>query len=134
MAVRAAARSTGEASGEMIEDAVWHRSREEAWRDASRGRSRGPGGARRGGLCGCVALTGSTLGQNIDDTNITTEIKARLAAEKAATLTRVHVETQQGTVYLTGIVPTEALKTRAGEVAGKIQGVRQVVNNIKVQP
>jgi len=86
------------------------------------------------GLCGCVALTGSTLGQNIDDTNITTEIKARLAAEKAATLTRVHVETQQGTVYLTGIVPTEALKTRAGEVAGKIQGVRQVVNNIKVQP
>ena len=67
------------------------------------------------GLCGCVALTGSTLGQNIDDTNITTEIKARLAAEKAATLTRVHVETQQGTVYLTGIVATEALKERAGE-------------------
>lgn len=86
------------------------------------------------GLSGCVALTGSTLGQNIDDTNITTEIKARLAAEKAATLTRVHVETQQGTVYLTGIVSTEALKTRAGEIARRIQGVRDVVNNVKVQP
>lgn len=86
------------------------------------------------GLSGCVALTGSTLGQNIDDTNITTEIKAKLAAEKAATLTRVHVETQQGTVYLTGVVATEALKEHASEVAGKIHGVRQVVNNIKVQP
>lgn len=86
------------------------------------------------GFSGCVALTGSTLGQNIDDTTITTEIKAKLAAEKAATLTRVHVETQQGTVYLTGIVPTEALKARAGEVAGGIHGVSQVVNNIRVQP
>ena len=86
------------------------------------------------GLCGCVALTGSTLGQNIDDTNITTEIKARLAAEKAATLTRVHVETQQGTVYLTGIVATEALKERAGEIAKRIHGVRDVVNNVKIQP
>jgi osmotically-inducible protein OsmY len=85
-------------------------------------------------LSGCVALTGSTLGQNIDDTNVTTEIKARLAAEKAATLTRVHVETQQGTVYLTGIVPTEALKERAGEIARRIHGVRDVVNNVKVQP
>ena len=86
------------------------------------------------GLSGCVALTGSTLGQNIDDTNITTEIKARLAGEKAATLTRVHVETQQGTVYLTGIVSTDALKERAAEIAGKIHGVRGVVNNVKVQP
>lgn len=85
-------------------------------------------------LSGCRALTGSTLGQNIDDTTITTEIKAKLAAEKASTLTRVHVETQQGTVYLTGVVPTEALKERAGEVARKIPGVREVVNNVKVQP
>lgn len=85
-------------------------------------------------LSGCVALTGSTLGQNIDDTNVTTEIKARLAAEKAATLTRVHVETQQGTVYLTGIVSTDALKERAAEIARKIHGVRGVVNNVKVQP
>jgi osmotically-inducible protein OsmY len=84
-------------------------------------------------LSGCVALTGSTLGQNIDDTTITTTVKAKLAGEKAVTLTRVSVETQQGVVYLTGFVESAALRDRAGEIARKVDGVRDVVNNVRVQ-
>lgn len=84
-------------------------------------------------LSGCQALTGKTLGENIDDAAITTTVKTKLAAEKAVTLTRVGVETEKGVVYLTGVVDSAALKERAGEIARKVGGVREVVNNVRVQ-
>lgn len=83
---------------------------------------------------GCKTLTGQTVGENIDDTNITTVVKAKLAGEKGVTLTQVHVSTIQRTVYLTGTVGTEALKERTGAIARAVEGVREVVNNLKVQP
>jgi hyperosmotically inducible periplasmic protein len=85
-------------------------------------------------LAGCQTLTGSTAGENIDDARITLAIKTKLAEEKAATLTRVGVKTVQGTVYLTGVVETEELKLRASEIANEFEGVREVVNNLKVGP
>jgi hyperosmotically inducible periplasmic protein len=85
-------------------------------------------------LVGCQTMTGSTVGENIDDSRITLAIKTKLAEEKAATLTRVGVKTVQGTVYLTGIVATEQLKRRAAEIATGFEGVREVVNNLKVEP
>lgn len=84
-------------------------------------------------LAGCTTLTGETLGQNLDDASITAEVKAKLATEKASTLTRIGVETVQGTVHLTGIVETAALKERAEAIAWGVRGVRGVVNNLKVQ-
>jgi osmotically-inducible protein OsmY len=82
---------------------------------------------------GCQAMTGKTAGQNIDDAGITTAVKSKLAAENVATLTRISVNTEQGTVYLTGVVENEAMRQRASQVAGQVGGVRQVVNNLKVQ-
>ncbi len=84
-------------------------------------------------LAGCASLTGETARQNMDDATITTAVKAKLATEKASTLTRIGVDTVQGTVYLTGIVETAALKARAGDVARQVEGVRGVVNHLKVQ-
>ncbi len=82
---------------------------------------------------GCMATKGETVGEYVDDASITTAVKAKLAAEKASTLTRIGVDTVKGTVYLTGVVETAAIKERAGEVAGQVKGVRGVVNNLKVQ-
>lgn len=45
-------------------------------------------------LSGCQAITGETLGQNIDDTTITTTVKSKLAVDKASSLTRVGVDTR----------------------------------------
>lgn len=84
-------------------------------------------------LSGCVAMTGKTAGENIDDASITTTVKAKLAGEKIATLTRIGVETELRTVYLTGVVESEAMKQRAAELAWQVRGVRDVVNNVKVQ-
>ncbi len=83
-------------------------------------------------FAGCTTMTGESAGQNLDDANITATVKTKLAAEDASTLTRVGVQTIQGTVYLTGIVPTETLRERATDVAMQVRGVRSVVNNIRI--
>lgn len=102
--------------------------------------------ARRSGSCvvwlifvllllpGCVALTGETAGENIDDTVLTTEIKARLAGEKVLHTTRVGVKTERGVVYLTGSVDTADDRNKIGEIVKKVKGVRDVVNRIEVRP
>jgi hyperosmotically inducible periplasmic protein len=82
---------------------------------------------------GCTSMTGKTAGQNVDDASITASVKTKLAAEKPATLTKVDVDTNKGTVYLTGNVETPAIKERATELARQVSGVREVVNNLKIQ-
>jgi osmotically-inducible protein OsmY len=85
-------------------------------------------------LVGCQTLTGETLGENIDDTNVTAVVKTKLAQEKGVMLTQIHVSTIKRTVYLTGTVATAALKDRAGAIARGVSGVREVVNNLRVGP
>ena len=84
-------------------------------------------------LSGCQAITGETLGENIDDTTITTSVKSKLAVDKASSLTRVGVETTRGTVQLTGVVDSQATKNKAAEIAQSVDGVKKVVNNLQVQ-
>ena len=85
-------------------------------------------------LTGCQSMTGETAGENIDDTSITTAVKTKLAADKAATLTQVGVETNLRTVHLTGVVASDALRQRAGDLASSVKGVREVKNDIQVRP
>ena len=82
---------------------------------------------------GCTSMTGKTAGENVDDASITTQVKTKLAAEKVATLTKVDVDTNKGTVYLTGNVESATIKARATEIAKAVSGVREVVNNLTVQ-
>ncbi len=85
------------------------------------------------GVQGCTTLTGKTAGQTIDDATITATVKTRLAEERAATLTRVHVDTVRQTVYLNGVVESEAMRERAEQIARQVSGVAAVVNNLQVQ-
>jgi len=82
---------------------------------------------------GCTAMTGKSAGENVDDAKITASVKTKLAAEKMATLTKVDVDTNKGTVYLTGNVENATVKTRATEIARGVSGVRDVVNNLMIQ-
>jgi hyperosmotically inducible protein len=83
-------------------------------------------------LNGCQAMTGATMGQNIDDGTLTSYVKTKLASDKLVSLTRVGVETNNGIVYLTGEVETAEQKSRSGSLANEVQGVRRVVNNLQV--
>jgi osmotically-inducible protein OsmY len=82
---------------------------------------------------GCRSTSGKTAGESMDDTAITTQVKSKLAAERFSTLTKVDVDTNRGTVYLTGNVPDENTRQRAAMLAGQVDGVREVVNNLKLE-
>ncbi len=84
-------------------------------------------------LAACSSTTGKSLGRDIDDATITAEVKAKLAAEKIATLTRIDVDTNNGVVALNGTVQSEDMRMRAVDVARGVKGVREVVNNLRVQ-
>jgi hyperosmotically inducible protein len=82
---------------------------------------------------GCQALTGKSARQGMDDATITASVKAKLVADKESNLTRVDVDTNNATVYLSGTVETPVYKARAEQLAWESTGVRGVVNNLQVQ-
>jgi hyperosmotically inducible protein len=85
------------------------------------------------GIAACTSMTGRTAGRNVDDATITADVKAKLAGERASTLTSVDVDTVNGTVYLTGTVPSTTTKHRATELARDVRGVVRVENNLQVR-
>jgi len=84
-------------------------------------------------LSGCRSMTGKSAGTNIDDASITTAVKSKLVADKVSNLTRVNVDTNNGTVYLNGTVESAEQRARAEQIAREAKGVRNVVNNLQVQ-
>lgn len=84
-------------------------------------------------ISACASMTGKTVGENVDDTTITSEVKAKLAAEKISTLTKVSVETERRTVYLNGTVDTPEMRQRAEDIARSVKHVAAVVNNLTVR-
>ena len=83
-------------------------------------------------LSGCQALTGRTAGQNVDDARISTAVQATLTSDKASNFTRIDVDTTNGVVYLNGTVQSAEQKARAEQLAGRVDGVKKVVNNLQV--
>jgi osmotically-inducible protein OsmY len=82
---------------------------------------------------GCTSMTGQTAGQYVDDSTITTSVKAKLVADKVANLTRIDVDTTNHVVSLNGVVESADHKTRAEQLAMQVGGVRRVDNNLQIQ-
>jgi osmotically-inducible protein OsmY len=82
---------------------------------------------------GCTAMTGKTIGENIDDANITASVKATLVADKVVNLTRIDVDTNRGVVSLNGVVESPDQRLRAAELALTSSGVKDVINNLQVR-
>ena len=59
--------------------------------------------------------------------------EGQLVSDKASNLTRVDVDTNNGTVYLNGTVESPEQKSRAEQLAWQASGVKTVVNNLQVQ-
>jgi hypothetical protein len=67
------------------------------------------------------------------DASITAAVKTKLAGTSPATLLKVNVDTTNGIVQLNGTVDNDKTRQRATELARQVDGVRRVVNNLKVQ-
>ena len=72
--------------------------------------------------------------QEVDDVGTTAKVKAKLAADSETSAIKIGVDTVNGVVNLSGVVPTEREKMKAEELARSTEGVVQVTNNITINP
>jgi hyperosmotically inducible periplasmic protein len=68
----------------------------------------------------------------VDDTRITTEVKAGLATAKDMRSGQIHVTTTAGVVTLRGRVHDSDVVARDGVIARDASGVRSVTNRLRV--
>ena len=83
---------------------------------------------------GCtVARDQQTVGSYIDDTTITTRVKAKFAQYKTVSAMAIEVETLKGMVQLTGFAKSVDEKMTAEKLARTVSGVTDVKNDIVVR-
>ncbi|MBX3619094.1 MAG: BON domain-containing protein [Rhizobacter sp.] len=80
---------------------------------------------------GC-ATHDTSVGTKVDDTVITTKVKTALLGDPDVKGTSISVETVNGTVQLTGFVDSQAQRSRAQDLASRVDGVHNVDNRITV--
>ncbi|MDB6021554.1 MAG: hypothetical protein JWQ04_1411 [Pedosphaera sp.] len=77
---------------------------------------------------------GRTAGTYIDDRMVSSKVKGALNDSPVYKYPNVDVSTFNGTVQLNGFVTSQVQKDQAAQIASQVQGVKQLVNNITVQP
>ena len=73
-----------------------------------------------------------TPGAQVDDAAITAAVKAKLAADGDINPFNIDVDTNEGVVTLQGRVEKEEARTKAEQLARETDGVRRVINLVKV--
>ena len=83
---------------------------------------------------GCAGnRTHESTGEYVDDSTITTKVKAAFVKDPVVSAFAVSVETFKGVVQLSGFVNTQAARDRAEEIARPVRGVKSVANNIIIK-
>jgi osmotically-inducible protein OsmY len=73
-------------------------------------------------------------GKQVTDASITSEVKTKLLADEKIKAYKINVDTKRRVVYLKGSVPNKESKDRAISKARKAKGVRQVVDQLRIEP
>jgi hyperosmotically inducible protein len=76
----------------------------------------------------------NSIDQKVDDSILTTEVKAALIDDPATKARNIGVSTTHGVVRLTGTVGSMDEKMEAARVAATIDGVKDVHNRLEVKP
>ena len=85
-------------------------------------------------LAGCASTQKQeSTGQYIDDTAITTAVKAAIFNEPGLKSAEINVETFKGRVQLSGFVSNRGSIDRAVQVAQGVKGVSSVANDMRVK-
>jgi osmotically-inducible protein OsmY len=72
-------------------------------------------------------------GEYVDDSLITSKVKAAFAADPTVKATQVNVETFKGTVQLSGFVDSRESAEKAMEIARNVKGVKSVKNDTVIR-
>ena len=84
-------------------------------------------------VMGCQTIIQKTSTETPEDAVITNSVRAKLIEENATDLTPVSVSTRDGSVYLSGVVPSLRARQQAVKLACMVTGVQSVVNHLVVR-
>lgn len=85
-------------------------------------------------LLGCASTSKQEgTGEYIDDSVITTKVKAAVLNEPSLKSAEINVETFKGTVQLSGFVNSQSDIQKAVEVARSVKGVSSVKNDMRLK-
>ena len=76
---------------------------------------------------------GANAGRVVDDSVITGKVKAALVADTTTKAHQISVETFQGVVQLSGFVDNAEARSRAGQLAKQVDGVKNVKNDLELR-
>lgn len=83
---------------------------------------------------GCASTaTREGTGEYMDDTVITTKVKAAIFNEPTLKSAEINVETFKGVVQLSGFVSSAAAESKAVAVARDVGGVKSVKNDMRLK-
>ena len=83
---------------------------------------------------GCASTSKQEgTGEYVDDTVITTKVKAAILNEPTLKSAEINVETFKGVVQLSGFVSSQAASNKAVEVARSVNGVKSVRNDMRMK-
>ena len=74
-----------------------------------------------------------SAGEYVDDSVITTKVKALLAEDDFLKSFKISVKTYKGRVQLSGFVNSQDAVNKASEITKSVKGVRSVKNNLSVK-
>lgn len=85
-------------------------------------------------VVGCASnrQTEST-GEYVDDSMLTTKVKAAIFNEPELKSAEINVETFKGVVQLSGFVSSQSAINKAVEVARQVKGVKSVRNDMRLK-
>jgi hyperosmotically inducible protein len=72
-------------------------------------------------------------GEYVDDSVITSKVKAAIFSESTLKSAEINVETFKGAVQLSGFVSSETAANKAVEVARTVKGVKSVKNDMRIK-
>jgi osmotically-inducible protein OsmY len=79
------------------------------------------------------APTRQSTGEVLDDSVITTKVKAAFVEDKTVSALDIKVDTFKGNVQLSGFADNRQEIQRAGEIAREVRGVESVKNDIRLK-
>lgn len=87
------------------------------------------------GLAGAhrAAIAEESFAEFIDDAATTARVKTALLADSQVSGTDIEVETDKGTVQLSGYVDSDAERERAELLAKTVSGVKAVDNDLRLK-
>ena len=89
------------------------------------------------GMMGAIAALADepkrSVGEYTDDKILVGKVKSALVKDETADADEINVEVYKGVVQLNGFVDSEKEKAQAAKVAGAVEGVKGVENNLAIK-